>query len=189
MLAKAREADPDIDWREGDLAGWEPPEPVDLLYSNAVLHWVDDHGTVLPNLLRRLRPDGVLAIQMPRNFAAPSHQAYMEIAQTPRWRTALEHLIRGEPTQPPAFYYDLLTPLTQSLDIWETEYVQVLDGENPVPDYVKGTSLKPFLDALAEPERTQFKDEYRAKVLKSYPPQSDGKTLFPFRRLFIMARL
>jgi trans-aconitate 2-methyltransferase len=77
----------------------------------------------------------------------------------------------------------------QSLDLWETEYQQILEGENPVPEYVKGSWLKPFLDALEEPEKSTFEAEYKKNVLVHYPPQSDGKTLFPFRRLFIIARV
>ena len=98
-------------------------------------------------------------------------------------------MIRDEPTSPPTFYYNLLKPLAQSLDLWETEYQQILEGENPVPEYVKGTWLKPFLDALKEPEKSAFEADYKKNVLLHYPPQSDGKTLFPFRRLFIVAQV
>ena len=106
-----------------------------------------------------------------------------------KWRDRLEPLIRDEPTRPPTFYYDLLKPLVQSLDFWETEYQQILEGDNPVPENVKGSWLKPFLDALDEPEKSAFEVQYKKNVLVHYPPQSDGKTLFPFRRLFIVAQV
>ena len=96
-------------------------------------------------------------------------------------------MIREEPVKDPTFYYELLSPLVSTLDIWETEYVQVLEGENPVAEYVKGSWLKPFLDTLNQPERNAFEVDYRARVLAYYPPGTNDKTLFPFRRLFIVA--
>ncbi len=86
----------------------------------------------------------------------------------------------------PAFYYDLLAPLSAQLDIWETRYVQVLTGENPVAEFTKGSWLKPMLDALEEPQRSGFETAYRERVLRAYPPRVDGTTLFPFNRLFIV---
>ncbi|HKZ04731.1 MAG TPA: trans-aconitate 2-methyltransferase, partial [Methylomirabilota bacterium] len=88
----------------------------------------------------------------------------------------------------PAFYFDLLAPRVAELDIWETEYQQVLEGENPVKEWTKGTWLGPLLDALAEPERGGFEAAYGALVARAYPPRPDGRTLFPFRRLFIVAK-
>lgn len=189
MLAKAREAHPDMTWIEADVEAWQPEAPYDIVYSNAVLHWVPGHGALFPNLLKWVKPGGYLAIQMPRNFTARSHTTVYETIRGGAWRSRLEPMIRDEPTSPPNFYYDLLTPLVQSLDLWETEYQQILEGENPVPEYVKGTWLKPFIDALEEPEKSEFEAEYKKGVLVHYPPQSDGKTLFPFRRLFIVAQV
>ena len=188
MLAKARDAHPDQKWIEGDVTDWKPDEPFDLVFSNAMLHWVPGHHRVFPELLSWVKSGGCLAIQMPRNFAARSHTTVYETIREGAWREQLEPMIREEPTRPPNYYYDLLTPMVGSLDLWETEYQQILEGENPVPEYVKGSWLKPFLDALEEPEKSAFEAAYKAKVLKYYPPQDDGKTLFPFRRLFIVLR-
>jgi trans-aconitate 2-methyltransferase len=80
----------------------------------------------------------------------------------------------------------LLAPLAKTLDIWETEYLQVLEGRDPVKEWTKGTWLKQFLDRLTAPERDAFESDYAARLRAAYPPQSDGKTLFPFRRLFIV---
>ena len=189
MLEKARAAHPNMEWIEADLSEWTPDEPFNLLYSNAVLQWVKGHTNVFPDLLKWVKPGGYIAIQMPRNFMARSHTTVYETIRDGDWKDRLEPLIRDEPTNPPNFYYDLLTPLVQSLDLWETEYQQILDGENPVPEYVKGSWLKPFLDALEEPEKSTFEAEYKKNVLVHYPPQSDSKTLFPFRRLFIVAQV
>ncbi len=188
MLARARAEAPEIEFAQADAATWTPQAPVDVLYSNALLHWLPDHGTLFARLAGCVAAGGVLAVQMPRNFGAPSHQSLYETVRSGPWRVRLEPMIREEPVKPPAFYYSALSPRVESLDIWETEYAQILEGENPVAEFVKGTWLKPFLDALAEPERSAFEADYRARVLAQYPPQANGRTIFPFRRLFIVAR-
>jgi trans-aconitate 2-methyltransferase len=88
----------------------------------------------------------------------------------------------------PAFYYGLLAPRAATLDMWETEYLQVMEGDNPVKEWTKGTWLRPLLAALEEPERSRFEAHYAELVARAYPRRPDGRTLFPFRRLFIVAR-
>jgi trans-aconitate 2-methyltransferase len=187
MLAKAAAENPQIKWQQADLAIWQPERPADVIYSNAALHWLDDHNRLFPSLFAGLAPKGVLAVQIPRNFGAPSHTLITETARNGPWRQRLEPLLRPAPVAEPEFYYDLLAPLAASLDIWETEYLQVLDGENPVKEWTKGTWLTPLLAALDEPERSAFETAYGERVAAAYPPRGDGKTLFPFRRMFLIA--
>ena len=187
MLERARDEAPDIAWVEADLTAWRPEAPADLLYSNAALHWLDDHDTLFPRLLGHVAPVGFLAVQMPRNWEAPSHTCITETVLDGPWRETLEPLLRPSPSHAPEVYYDLLAPLAASLELWETEYCQILEGENPVREFVKGTQLKRFLDALAEPQRFEFEAAYGARVAAAYPKRNDGRTLFPFRRLFILA--
>ena len=187
MLAKAAAESPGIEWQQADLGTWRPDRPPDLIYSNAALHWLDEHARLFPALFETLAPHGVLAVQIPRNFGAPSHTLITEAALSGPWRSTLEPLLRPAPVAPPEFYYDLLAPRAVALDMWETEYLQVLEGENPVKEWTKGTWLAPLLGALDEPERSAFEETYAERVLAAYPPRLDGKTLFPFRRLFIIA--
>ena len=187
MLARARAEDPEMTWIEADMNDWEPRGSLDLVYSNAALHWLDDHGALFPRLMNAIAPGGFLAVQMPRNWQAPSHTSITKTVQEGPWRKTLESLLRPAPSHEPSFYYDLLGPITQSLAIWETEYCQILEGENPVAEFVKGTQLKRFLDALDEPTRSAFEGEYRKHILAAYPKRNDGKTLFSFRRLFLLA--
>ena len=159
-----------------------------MIYSNAALHWLDDHQRAAGRLCSSgLKPGGVLAVQMPRNFGAPSHTSITETALDGPWRAVLEPLLRPSPVAEPAVYYDLLAPRAAALDIWETEYLQVLDGANPVKEWTKGTWLSPLLAALDEPERSRFEAAYGERVAAAYPPRRDGKTLFPFRRMFLIA--
>jgi trans-aconitate 2-methyltransferase len=187
MLARAAAENPSIEWQQADLGSWRPNRPADVIYSNAALHWLDNHQDLLVALLNGLKRGGVLAVQMPRNFGAPSHTSITETALDGPWRNVLEPLLRPSPVAEPAVYYDLLAPRAASLDIWETEYLQVLDGVNPVKEWTKGTWLSPLLAALDEPERSHFEAAYGERVAAFYPPRRDGKTLFPFRRMFLIA--
>jgi trans-aconitate 2-methyltransferase len=189
MLARARKEAPDIAWVEADIATWRPAQKLDVLFTNAALHWLDGHETLFPALAAQVNPGGYLAVQMPANFRAPSHSTIETVGRDPRWREALAPLIKAPPTKEPDFYYDLLRPITASLDIWHVEYLQVLKGDDAVAEFVKGSWLPQFLDALREPERSAFETEYRARLRAAYPKRADGATLFPFKRLFIVARI
>lgn len=189
MIEKAREADADgyADWRIADAAVWTADPPVDLLYSNAVLHWLPDHAALFPRLMAQVAPGGCLAVQMPRNFDAPSHRLLYETAREAPWKDRLEPLIRPDPVAAPGRYFRWLAPSAAEIDIWETEYQHVLEGEDPVFEWTRGTALKPFLDALGSEDAASFAQRYKTKLRRAYPPLPDGRTLFPFRRLFIVA--
>ncbi|HEY8709494.1 MAG TPA: trans-aconitate 2-methyltransferase, partial [Burkholderiaceae bacterium] len=151
------------------------------------LHWLPGHEHLFPALVAQLAPGGVLAVQMPRNFGAPSHTLIADAVRAGPWRARLEPLLRPSPVAAPEFYFDLLAPLVAQVDIWETEYLQVLEGTDPVKEWTKGTWLKQFLDALGEPQRSAFEGDYAARLRIAYPVRADGRTLFPFRRLFVVA--
>ncbi|MGE4013637.1 MAG: methyltransferase domain-containing protein, partial [Alphaproteobacteria bacterium] len=189
MLAKARDRAPlKVRFERHDIAQWRPASPPDVVYSNAALHWLDDHGTLFPRLLAALAPGGTLAVQMPRNHRAPSHTCMVEAANAGDWRAALAPILRTDPVHEPEFYYDALAPLAAAVDIWQTEYVHVLSGDDPVVEWTKGSALKPLLDAIDGRAREEFLAAYRARIARAYPRRPDGTTLFPFRRLFVVAR-
>jgi trans-aconitate 2-methyltransferase len=188
MVAAGKKAAPDIEWRHEDLASWHPAHKYHLIYSNAALHWLPDHAVLFPALMEKIEPGGILAVQMPRNFNAPSHLLIGETALNGAWRSKLEHLVTPPPVQEPAFYHGLLAGLSENIDIWETEYLQVLEGENPVKEWTKGTWLMPFLDRLDAAQRVDFEADYALRLRAAYPPLADGSTLFPFRRIFIVLR-
>jgi trans-aconitate 2-methyltransferase len=186
MLAQAAKDLPGARWVRQGLAQWRPAQPTDVIYSNAALHWLPAHEEVFPRLVGYLAPGGVLAAQMPANFNAPSHTLITETMRSERWCAKFTQFQMRKPIAEPAFYYGLLAPLAASLDIWVTEYIQVLEGKDPVKEYTKGTWLRQFLDALPEAERDDFEEDYAARVRLAYPARPDGKTLFPFKRLFIV---
>jgi len=189
MLARAQKDHPALAWQEADIASWRAPAPVDLLYSNAALQWLDHHDTLYPRLLAQLAPAGVLAVQVPRNDDSPSHLAIVETVKDGPWEGRLAPLVRRERVAEPAFYHRLLAPLAHRLDIWDIEYLQVLSGADPILEWTRSTALSPFLAALEGAERSAFEASYRARVSRLYPPEPDGRTLYPFRRLFLVAQL
>ncbi|MCB2103066.1 MAG: methyltransferase domain-containing protein [Rhodobacterales bacterium] len=189
MLDRARATDTAAEWVLADLTDWMPEAPADLFYSNAVFQWLGDHPVLFPRLLTGLRRGGVLAVQMPHNHAAPSLAGIAEAAHAGPWSEVLDPLLRPAPVAEPQAYHDILTPHVSALDIWETDYLQVLEGPDAVVEWTRGTSLKPLLDALADrPDwHDAFLDAYRRRMAESYPRRADGTTLLPFRRLFFVA--
>jgi trans-aconitate 2-methyltransferase len=194
MLRQAHTAtggDPRITFVAADLAHWQPEAPVDLVYSNAALHWLPDHAAVFARVAAMVAPSGALAVQMPDNFRAPSHTLIADLARSKRWRKQLAASVREPPVANAGAYFEWLAPFMASVDIWLTEYLQVLaprnDGEHPVAAWTKGTWLVPFLEVLDEQERGAFLSDYMQQLARHYPARPDGRTLFPFRRLFIVA--
>jgi trans-aconitate 2-methyltransferase len=188
MVAAGRKAAPDVEWQHADLASWQPPRQFDLVYSNAALQWLPDHARLFPALMQTVAASGFLAVQMPRNFTAPSHLLAAETALKGPWRSKLEHLVTPPPVHEPQFYHELLAPLAADIDIWETEYLQVLEGENPVKEWTKGTWLTRYLDVIEGDEKAAFEAAYGERVAKAYPRNAAGQTLFPFRRLFMVVQ-
>jgi trans-aconitate 2-methyltransferase len=189
MLAEAKTRLPACEWIEGDLASWLPDEGADVIFSNAAYQWIKGHERLFPRLFQRLGPGGCLAVQMPRNFAAPSHRAIFETAAEGPWKDRLAACLDPFEVLEPEAYHDLLRPLGATLDIWETDYLQLLTGQNPVLEWVKGTTLRPFLAALegAAELKTAFLETVGRRLCAAYPARADGVTLLPFRRLFLVA--
>jgi trans-aconitate 2-methyltransferase len=191
MLARARQSTVRATWIEGDVASWAftaPRASYDAVFSNATLHWMPDHQNLLPRLMRAVAPDGVLAFQVPRNFHAPSHVLMRQTAERGPWASRLADAGRVHVLKPDV-YFDILTPFSSAVDIWETTYMHVLRGDDPVLTWVSGTALRPFVQPLDETERARFVEEYRLRLSEAYPRRDDGTTLFPFTRLFVVARV
>lgn len=187
MLERARESGIEATWVEADLARWAPEEPLDLIYANAVFQWLEDHERLFPRLMGFLRPGGALALQMPRNFDAPSHALMRETAASGPWADRLKDVLRGAPVAPPGDYFAILKDHAAGLDIWESEYLHVLEGDDPVLNWTRGTALRPVMDALPAAEYDAFEAAFAERLRRAYPRREDGTTLFPFRRLFIVA--
>ncbi len=187
MLAKAR-AIAGITWQQSDLSTWRAETPADLVYTNAALHWLDDHDRLFPHLLSQVRPGGFLAVQMPRQHLNPTHQTLFQLARDPAWAGAAVPGIRENPVFGPERYYEWLSPQAAVLDIWEVEYLHVLEGEDAVLNWVMGSVARPVVDRLPADQQKPFLQRYGARLAEIYPRRPDGRTLLPFRRLFVVAQ-
>lgn len=183
MLAEARAAHPDWAWVEADVAAWAPATAPDLIFSNAALHWLDDHAKLFPRLMSYLAPGGLLAVQMPANYDAPSHTLMREAGAPWADRLPAPRSLAGDA----GAYYDWLAPRAASVDLWETTYHHVLDGPEAVVDWVRGTGLRPYLEALEPSDRPAFEARYLELIREAYPHRADGTVLMPFQRLFLVA--
>jgi trans-aconitate 2-methyltransferase len=187
MLATARAACPGVRYIEADIATWSPDAPVDLLFSNAALQWIDEHRALMPRLFTHLSTGGVFAVQMPGNYDAPSHRALAGLAQSDRWRTQTGHLVRSNPVAAPVTYLDLLGSEVASFEGWETTDYLLLNGRDSVLEWMKGTALRPYLGALPPSDASQFIAELARILAEAYPGRADGSTVFPFRRVYFIA--
>lgn len=187
MLGEARQRAPKLAWKQQDISVFDADD-ADIVFTNAALNWVADHGRVVARLFECLRSGGVLAIQMPRNYEQPSHAEIEACIEDGPWRDRLLPHLTFTHVQPPEFYYDLLAPVATDLEIWETNYIHTLSGEDPVLQWIMGTALRPIAGALEEPERGVFLEQMRQRYRAAYPPRPDGNTLFPMQRLFVLAR-
>jgi trans-aconitate 2-methyltransferase len=215
MLDEARSADAEVGrpggplaWIQSSIEDWLAPahdaRPLDLVYSNATLHWLADHPTLFRRLIERLTPGGCLAVQMPLSWHAPSHRLMREVLASggpdagsfgpPDLRESLS----TPPVMSPLAYHTLLQDSTASLDIWSTEYLHTLepvahspgrdaDPPHPVLEWIRGSGLRPILEALEDAERESFLDAYQSHLADTYPLDAEGGAVYPFPRLFIVA--
>ena len=187
MLAVARRSDPATVWRRDDLRTWRAAAPYDLVFSNAALHWVPDHAELFPRLLEAVAPGGALAVQMPASSESPVHRWVREVARSATWSSRWGTAVPAHPVEPPAVYYRLLAPRSAAVELWETEYVHVLPDAASIVEWVKGTTLRPYLERLPPADQPSFLADVTRGVAEAYPAEPDGRVLFPFRRQFIVA--
>lgn len=171
-----------------NIAEWMPSDLTDVVVTNAALQWVPGHTALLAGWLEALRPGGWFALQVPGNFGSPSHALMRQLAESGRWKEALDGVLRhDDAVAEPAEYLNIMLDAGCDADAWETTYQQVLQGPDPVLEWVRGAGLRPVLAALAPEEAAGFEAEYSALLRDAYPATAHG-TVFPFRRTFAVAR-
>jgi trans-aconitate 2-methyltransferase len=188
MLERARQSALHAEWIEADLASWSAHGQYSVIFSNATLQWLGDHRALIPRLMRFIEPGGTFAFQVPHNMSAPSHVLMREAAAAGSWAAKLSG-VREVAVLPAEHYFDIFAACGAQTDIWETEYLHVLEGEDAVYKWVSATGLRPFVQALAGDERDAFVADYKQRLNRAYPRQRDGRTLFPFKRLFAVAQI
>lgn len=189
MLAKAAaHTSANVSFTKADIATWSPDAPVDVIVSNAAFQWVPAHLGLLPRLVEHLAPGGWLAFQVPANLDDPHHQAIRQVRARPRWQAQLGDLPeRTHSSYPAEVYLSLLSDLGLQVDAWETTYVHILHGDDPVLEWVKGTGLRPVLSLLDADDQREFCADLAPLLRAEYGSRPWG-TPFPFRRAFAVAR-
>jgi len=193
MLQRARATPSRVRWKHGDLVDWRPDAVPALLYLNAVIQWLPDHGALIPRLWSLLPSGGCLAVQAPQSWDLPSHHLIRETLAAggtggaPFGSPELRQAVGRRWLHEPACYYDLLAAESAHLEVWTSEYQQALSGADPVLEWVTGTTLRPILNALQGGEREAYLAQLRPRLSRAYPRRADGITLYPFRRLFFVA--
>jgi trans-aconitate 2-methyltransferase len=196
MIMRAGSAD-GVAFRVENVVSWTMPPDADVVVSNAALQWVPGHQDLLSSWASSLPSGGWLAFQVPGNFDAPSHTLLRSLATSPRWAPLVGDVLRHrDAVETPAGYAALLLGPGLAVDVWETTYLHLLSGPDPVLDWMRGTGLRPILAALADqaapdpgesrPAAAVFEAEYAAALRAAYPATDHG-TLFPFRRIFAVA--
>jgi len=187
LAAAAMELGPDsaATLIRADAQSWTPPTTFDVVVSNALLQWIPGHADLLTRMAGWLGPAGWLAMQVPGNFDAPSHTLLRELAGSPKWTERLGGVLRGaDSVSDAAEYFQILTDAGLIVDAWETTYLHVLTGPDPVLRWTSGTALRPVLAVLDEADAAEFTAEYAGMLLRAYPADHAGRVLFPFRRIF-----
>ena len=186
--AQARATDR-LAFRQADVARLDVDRAADVVVSNAMFQWVPDHLDVLRRWAGALAAGSWFAFQVPGNFDAPSHRLLRELAGVRRWARLLpaDLLRHDDAVATPADYADLFLDAGWRVDAWETTYVHLLSGTDPVLEWVRGTGLRPLLAALPADEIDDFVAAYAQLLRTAYPPRHDGITAFEFRRIFCVA--
>jgi trans-aconitate 2-methyltransferase len=188
MIEAAGEKHPDGRWVLSSIEEWSPDTLFDVVFSNAALQWLPDHGSLVERLFGHVAPGGALAFQIPSTDFALVRTLIEEIALDGPWTSRMAGPLGALTMESPGFYYDHLAPGAQSIDIWETEYFHIMDSPPAVVDWIASTGLRPFLDVLeSKGESDQFVGRLHERVRESYPARRDGRVLFPFRRTFVIA--
>jgi trans-aconitate 2-methyltransferase len=178
---------PGLSFALGDVRDWRPARPVDVLVSNAVLQWVPGHLDVVRQWPGMLAAGGWLAFQVPGNFDQPTHAVLVDLVGSARWAPLLKDVELNRQAADPAEYLDLLASAGCTVDAWETTYLHVLQGADPIVEWYRGTGLRPVLAALEPDQAEQFVADYAERVNQAYPAASYG-TILPFRRVFVVAQ-
>jgi trans-aconitate 2-methyltransferase len=188
MIAKAvaDNTDPDVSYVEADLRDWASERPVGLVVSNAALQWVPGHLEILPRLADSVAPGGAFAFSVPGNFGEPSHRLLDELAAAEPC-AAYTHDQARPASHDAVTYLELFASLGWAVDAWETTYLHVLTGADPVYAWISGTGARPVLQSLPDGVREDFVRRFKAELRAAYPPKDWG-TVLPFRRIFVVAR-
>ena len=190
MVAEARTKYPDMTWLQaGASDDLSELGTFDLVFSNAAIQWIPDQELLLPRLFGMLNTQGILAVQVPCAKYMPLHIEQVKLAAAEKWKNRFENLTSTYSVHTAGFYYDILCNLTKEIDLWETDYYHLMDTHADLVKWSSGSALRPYLECLQDASMiAEFCSEYEEALKGVYPPQTDGKIILPFTRIFFIAK-
>ncbi|MCL2531131.1 MAG: methyltransferase domain-containing protein [Oscillospiraceae bacterium] len=190
MIEKAQRTYPDMNWLCADAAGdLSAFGRFDIVFSNATIQWIPNQEKLLANLFNLLQPGGVLAVQVPNTSHMSINIELQKLTSTAKWQPHFVAVSSSYSAHDEHFYYDILSELTDSIDLWVTNYCHVMGSHADIVKWYSGSGLRLYLDCLTDENiRNEFLQEYEQQLRQYYHTQKDGKILFPFTRVFFIAK-
>jgi len=189
MIERAKNDYPNQEWKIIDAGQDEIKGKFDIVFSNATIQWIPDHAALLKRFYNILSDDGLIAIQIPMFWDMPLGKAIAGIATDNRWKSVTKGVKELFTIHNYSFYYDNLSVLYHAIEIWESDYIHVLDTQSSILEMIRSTGLRPFLERLeSDRDKKNFEEYVLKEIIKDYPLQKNGKVLFPFKRLFFIAK-
>jgi len=189
MIEKARADYPAQHWEVQDASNMDMRQKYDIVFSNATLQWIYNHNVLIPRLFTMVNDNGVLAVQIPANNESPFYRVLLKTAKSSKWAMFTAECEKMLTFHNAEYYYNILSRLTQNLDIWTTTYYHIMTSHKDLTDWHKSTGMRPFLEKLpSDKDREEFENEVVKECMAFYPVQSDGKILYAFQRIFFTAK-
>lgn len=186
MINKAKADFPNQKWKLFDAGTDEFHESYDIVYSNATIQWIPNHQRLFQKFYTIVNSNGILAIQIPLFFEMPLGQSINRIARHNQWSHVTKHINKQFTILNYFEYYEILSALFNSINIWVTEYIHIMDSHFSILEMISSTGLKPYIEKLENNDKSHFKKMVLNAIESDYPAQKNGKVLFPFKRLFFI---
>ncbi|MDV2480531.1 methyltransferase domain-containing protein [Methanoculleus sp. Wushi-C6] len=207
MIAFAREhlppeRCPNLRFVEGDMLDLPFDGEFDVVFSNAALHWVPDHGRVFSGIARALRPGGRVLLQMGgKGNAAPVLALADAMLEEEPWKDLFDgpvprYAFYGPEEEREWLAEAGLTPVRVELIGKDMSFDKATDetsgarapqvrGLDGLMGWIRTTWLL-YLDRLPEEARPAFVAELANRYVERHP-SPDGRIHVPMVRLEIEA--
>lgn len=187
MIESAKNNYPDMEWRIEDVTKMETEEKYDIIFSNATIQWIQNHEKLISNLVKMLKDNGALAVQVPLYHNMPVSHAIESVSLNKRWKKQTNKANDAFTFHSSDYYYDILSVKVESITMWETSYFHIMPSHQNIVEMLKSTGMRTFMDMLdTKEEKIEFERDVLKEITKVYPVQKDGNVLFPFKRLFFI---
>lgn len=182
MLERAKEKYPNLQFEKCFVPDELGEENYDLIFSNACIHWIPNHKYLITEIVKKLNNGGVLAVQIPLIQEAPFYKTLFEMVKKEKWNKLSS--VHNFHNLLPNEYYDLFSTLDCDFQIWQTTYYHIVQSQEGVIEWYKGSGLRPYLELLEEEKKAEFLAELKEKLKVLFPTQQDGNVILKMPRLF-----